>query len=72
MSPSKSPFTSSQNVITCQINDLTSELNSKTLRNFQSSRLMARQYSRQYCVQNVMKIGSELTEKSAKLIHPGQ
>ena len=25
----------------------------------------------QWCVQNVMKIGSELTEESAKLIHSG-
>ena len=34
--------------------------------NFQSSRRMTRE-----CVQNAMKNGPELTEESAKFIHPG-
>ena len=48
-------------------NGRTSDIPFKTLRNFQSSHPMARQLS----MQNVMKIGSELTEESAKFIHPG-
>ena len=40
---------------------LTSEIPSKT----------SRRMTKQTCVKNVMKIGSDLTEESAKFIHPG-
>ena len=35
-------------------------------------RVVATWLDSKLCVQNVMKIGSELTEESVKFIHPGQ
>ena len=42
---------------------LTSEISSKTLLNYIQS---SHHVTRQLCVRNVMKIGSEMTEESAK------
>ena len=58
MSPCKNLLASFQNFIT---NDLTSKIPSKTSRNILSSRPMDG-----LSVQNLVKIGLELTEESAK------